>query len=175
MTAIERSRTRGSVSRVLGWGGAALLLLLPALANAPWTASDFLFAGILIGGVGLLVELAAWKAPNAAYFGGAAAALLAAFMTIWVSAAVGMIGDGDNPLNLMFAGVLGIALVGALAARLRSAGMARVMAVAAVAQLAAGAIGATADLLGGIFSAGFALVWLVSALLFGKSAREERL
>jgi uncharacterized membrane protein YciS (DUF1049 family) len=51
--------------------------------------------------------------------------------------------------------------------------MARVMAVAAVAQLAAGAIGATADLIGGIFSAGFALVWLVSALLFGKSARED--
>ncbi len=43
--------------RIAGWSIAGLVLLLPALTNAPWTAFDFVFAGVLIGFVGLAFEL----------------------------------------------------------------------------------------------------------------------
>lgn len=160
--------------RLIGWGTAALLLLLPLAANAPWSAADFVFAAVLIGGVGLLFELAVRMSRNYAYRGGIGAALAASFLTIWASAAVGMIGDGDNPLNLMFFGVLVLAFVGAFLVRFRAEGMARVMAAAAVAQFLAGGIGAFTDWRGGVASASFGCLWLLSAMLFGKAAREER-
>ena len=156
-----------------GWGMAAFLLLLPLIARAPWTASDFVFAGVLIGGVGLAFEAIVKMSPDWTYRAGAGAALAVTFLTIWSNAAVGMIGDGDNPLNLMFAGVIALALVGAVLVRFRAAGMARVMAVAALAQFVAGAVGAFTDLRGGIISAMFAGIWLLSALLFQRAARDE--
>ncbi len=164
----------GSRVRIAGWGLGALMLLFPLVANAPWSGSDYVFAAVMIGGAGLLAELAVRLSSNTAYRGGMAAALAAAFLTIWVNAAVGMIGDGDNALNAMFAGVLAIALLGALLVRFGAAGMARVMAIAGAAQFVAGAVGAFTDLGGGIFSACFAGLWLLSAMLFGKAGNDER-
>ncbi len=159
--------------RVLGWSGAAFLLLLPLIANAPWTASDYVFAAVLIGGVGGLFELAVRNSRSPAHRAAVGVALAGAFLTIWVNAAVGMIGDGDNPLNLMFAGVLALALLGALIARFRAEGMARATTLAAIAQLVAGGIGTLSDVRGGVLSATFALLWLLAAMLFGKAARDD--
>jgi hypothetical protein len=108
---------------------------------------------------------------NPFYRGGVAVALLVTFLTVWANAAVGMIGNEDNPLNLMFPGVIAIALLGAIVARFRAAGMARAMTVAAGAQVLAGVIGTFTDMRGGIFSALFGLLWLFSAMLFGKAAQ----
>lgn len=80
--------------RILGWGTAALPLSLPYFANAPWTLSDFVFMGVLFGLVGLAVEFLFRKSGSLTYRLGAAGAIVTAFMTIWVNAAVGMIGDG---------------------------------------------------------------------------------
>lgn len=164
----------GSPWRITGWGIAALLLLLPLVTNAPWTLSDYVFAGILIGGVGIAFELTVRMSRNHAYRGAVGFALAAGFLTIWANAAVGMIGSEDNPLNLMFAGVLGIAFLGAVLSRFRPAGMALAMIIAAAAQLLAGFVGAFTDLRGGILSALFAGLWLLSAMLFGKAAREQQ-
>jgi len=49
------------------------------------------------------------------------------------------------------------------------------MAVTAAAQLAASLIGMFADLRGGIFSALFALIWLASAGMFVRAARQQGL
>ena len=84
-----------------------------------------------------------------------------------------MIGSEGNAYNLLFYGVLLVALIGAIVARFRPAGMARAMVVAAVAQLAVGAGGLTADLLGGVLSMGFAGLWLLAAALFWRAARER--
>ncbi len=166
---------RGGVPwRIIGWGSAALLLLLPWIADAPWTASDFVFAAIMFGGVGLLFELTVRMSRNSAYRAGIGFALAATFVTIWVNAAVGMVGSQDNPLNIMFAGVIAIAFLGAVLARFRPERMARGMTVAAGAQLLASAVGAFTDLRGGILSAMFAGLWLLSAMLLGKAAREQR-
>jgi hypothetical protein len=155
--------------RIVGWGTAALLLLLPLVARAPWTAADFIFAGVVIGGVGLLFELTVRMSSDLSYRAAIGAALAAAFLNVWSSAAVGMIGDGDHPLNLAFAGVIALAFIGALLVRFRAQGMARVMTLAAIAQFLAGAAGTFIDLRGGIISACFAGVWLLSAALFGKA------
>lgn len=165
---------RGSVPwRIIGWGSTALLLLLLWVADAPWTPSDFVFAGVMFGGVGLLFELTVRMSRNSAYRAGIGFALAATFLTIWVNAAVGMIGSEDNPLNIMFAGVIAIALLGSVLARFRPERMARVMTIAAGAQCLASAVGAFTDLRGGILSAMFAGLWLLSAMLFEKAAREQ--
>jgi len=162
--------------RMIGWGAAALLLLVPLVAmrysnEVDWSAADFLFMAALFGGIGLAFEFVVRRSNSVAYRFAAALALLAAFLTIWVNAAVGMIGSEDNRLNLMFGGVLLIALIGAIIARLKPAGMMRAMLAAAIAQAVAGTIGLATDPLGGGLSMGFALPWLLAAALFRKAAR----
>jgi hypothetical protein len=140
-------------------------------AEVNWTASDFVFAAVLIGGVGLLLELAVRRSGSLAFRAGAAVAIAAGFLTIWVNAAVGMIGSEDNPHNLLFLGVVALALAGAVAVRFRARGMAGAMALAAAAQLAAAFAGMASDPHGAVLSALFAGPWLLSAASFRKAAR----
>lgn len=160
---------------ILGWGTAAGLLLTPLVAmqftsEVNWTASDFAFAGIMFGGVGILYEFTVRKSSSPFYRGGVALALVAAFLTAWLNGAVGMVGDEGDRANLMFGGVLAIALIGSVLARFRAHGMAIAMFAAAVAQAAAGGVGMLIDPLGGILSTAFAGLWLLSASLFRKAA-----
>jgi hypothetical protein len=169
---------RWSIWRIAGWTIPALLLLLPLVAmrfttEVNWTASDFVVAAVLFGSVGLAFELIVHRSASLAYRAGAALAVVAAFLTIWVNGAVGMIGSEGNPYNLLFGGVLILALAGALVARFRPAGMARAMVAAAVAQTAVAAFGLSADVLGGVLSIGFAAPWLLAAALFWKAAQER--
>jgi hypothetical protein len=157
--------------RAIGWGAAAILLLLPYAANAPWTVFDYVFAAALLGSLGLVLELVVRKSRNLAFRFGAAVAVIAAVLTVWINGAVGMIGSEDNPYNLLFLGVPPIALMGAFIARFRPAGMSRAMAVAAAVQGAFGAVGMVADLRGGIFSLTFAGLWLLAAFLFRNAAQ----
>ena len=64
-----------------------------------WTASDFVFAAVLIGGVGLVLELAVRSTPSAAYRSGVAVLAAASFLLIWINAAIGIVGNEDNPLT----------------------------------------------------------------------------
>lgn len=180
MTNMAGSTTgeRGVPWRLIGWGGAACLLAVPAVAmrftsEVDWGPEDFIVMGILFalvgGGVELVVRLSSSLACRAA----AGVAILAAFLTIWVNLAVGMIGNEDNGYNLVFAGVLGIALLGAALAGFRREGAAWAMAAAGAAQLLAAAFGFPADPRGAIFSAFFALPWLLSAALFRYAARRS--
>jgi hypothetical protein len=173
----DNSRSPGRW-RIFFWGAAAALVALPAVAmrfttEVQWTGSDFVFAAVLIGGVGLLLELAMRRSASVAFRAGAAAAIAAGFFTIWANAAVGMIGSEDNPYNLVFLAIVAFALAGAIAARLRPSGMAVVMALAAAAQLAAALFGMQSDLRGAIFSAVFAGPWLLSAALFAAARRQQ--
>jgi uncharacterized protein involved in response to NO len=160
------------------WGTAASLLLLPLVAmqltgEVAWTGFDFISAGVMIGGVGLLFELTVRMARNNKYRLAVAFALAAAFLIVWASGAVGMIGDEDNPYNLLFLGVIVLALVGAIAARFRASWMALAMAVAAAAHAAVSIFGMLTDVRGGIVSLVLAGPWLLSAFLFRKAAREQ--
>jgi len=172
------TRRAGNRWRALGWGIAAGLVLLPLVAmqftsEVNWSPGDFIFAILLIGSVGLAFELVVRVSSNASYRAGAAAALAASFLTVWVNGAVGMVGSEDNPYNLLFLGVILIALAGSALAAFRARGLTLAMLAAAAAQAALGLFGMTSDLRGGIFSTVFAGIWLLAAALFHNAARKE--
>ena len=81
-----------------------------------------------------------------------------------------MIGSEANPYNLLFGGVLAIALVGSIAARFRPLGMALATAAAGVAQITIAAGGIATDPRGALFSSVLGGLWLLAAFLFHKSA-----
>jgi len=181
----KRARNRW---RPFLWGVPTALLLLPLVAmraGAPgvvWTAADFVVMGVLLYGSAGLFELAARAGGGAAYRLGAGAGIVTGFLLVWINLAVGIIGSEDNPVNLIYAGVLAIALIGSLAARFRARAMSKAMALTGAAQLAV----TIAALLAGwgrweppgaagilVLNAGFAGLWALSALLFRKAAGEE--
>lgn len=77
------------------WAAIALLLLAPLAAmqftrEVAWTAFDFAFAGVLLIGAGLAVELAVWKLPNRNARLFAAGVILLAVVLTWADGAVGV-------------------------------------------------------------------------------------
>jgi hypothetical protein len=158
------------------WSAAALLLAAPLVAmqftpEVQWTGSDFLFAAIVIAVVGGAAEAAVRMNRDPFYRAGAGFAIAASFMIVWSSAAVGMIGDGDNLYTGLFLGTIGLALGGSAVARFRPGGMAAATAVAGVAQLGVAGAGYTADPRGAAISAVLAGLWFVSAACFRAAAR----
>ena len=111
--------------RLVGWGGAVALLLAPLIAmrftsEVNWTASDFIFAGVLFAIIGGAFELAVWASRNRAYRAGAALALLGTFLTIWANLAVGIVGSEDNPATQLFFVALLVGIVIACVGRFRA-------------------------------------------------------
>jgi hypothetical protein len=170
--------------RISGWGIGAGLLLLPATAmqftgEVNWTVSDFLFMAMMISCVGLGIELAVRASRSSRYRAGAAVSLLTGFLVIWANGAVGIIGDEGDTANLLFFGVIGLAVGGAFLARFRPGGMARAAAIAAAAQfavpliaMARWSIPLTADVTKTLlFNTVFAALWLLSAWLFRQASR----
>lgn len=149
-----------------GWGTIAVLLSIPAIFRFPWTASDFVIMGLLLGSVGLGIEFLVRQSGSLLARLGGIVAVLTGFLTIWVNLAVGMIGSEDNPYNLLFLGLLALVLVGAVSVRLNPRAMTLVTLTAAAAQAALALGGLGVDQRGAIFSAVFALFWLFSAALF---------
>lgn len=170
---VEKRGNLWSPWRVAGWSLAVMLLALPAIAmrfttEVDWSPGDFVFMGGLMASIGLGIEFLVRQSDSAAYRFGAAVALITVFLTIWVNLAVGMIGD-DNPYNLLFGGVLLVALAGAILARFEAAGMMKAMLMAAAAQAAVGIGGMAMAPRDGLFSTGFALFWLLAAALFASA------
>ncbi len=177
----DRAR-RGFPWRAVGWGGAALLLTLPLVADWPWTISDFIVAGVLLGGAGLMLELIVRASGDPFYRAGAGLAVAASILLFWVNGAVGFLGDENNPANLMFFGVILTAWLGSVLAQFRPAGMARAMFAAAAVQLAVGVIGFAAGWASpgnsGIYevvmgTSLFEAFWLGSAGLFRIAAAHQ--
>lgn len=179
-----RPRRQGIPWRPILWSIPIVLLILPAVAmqftdEVKWSAFDFIFAAIMFGSVGIVVELTVRSSKSIAFRAAVALALAAAFLIIWINGAVGIIGDEDNPANLMFGAVLAVALLGSVAALFRPPGMATAMFATTFAQLAVGAIAlagglaegpaAPYDVIGSTFFLGG--MWLVSGILFRKAAR----
>ncbi|MBX7250170.1 MAG: hypothetical protein K1X35_14135 [Caulobacteraceae bacterium] len=184
MAAKIGDRRRGFPWRLVGWSLAGLLLVAPLAAmqvssEVNWTPSDFAFAAILLGALGLGLELSfrhvGWDFRLAS-----AVALGAAFVIVWSSGAVGIVGGEDNPANRLFVGVLAVAALGSVAGRFRPTGLAWTMAATALAQVAVLPVAATIwpqtipdvrapDAL--VATAAFAAAWLLSAGLYAKAAR----
>jgi hypothetical protein len=166
---------------VLMWSAAALLLLTALVAmqvtdEVDWDGTDFLVMGTMLFSACGVVELALRARAGLAYRAGVVVAVGAAFLLVWINLAVGFLGNTNNPANLMFAGVLGIGLVGSLLARFRPRGMAWALAATALAQAAVGVIALAYGLertwVVAAASAVFVAAWALSAGLFRVAANQ---
>ena len=159
------------------------ILLLPLLAmqftdEVVWDLFDFAVAGALLFGAGLTYELVARRAGNIAYRAAVGLAVAGGLFLVWANLAVGLIGNEENPANLMYGGVLAVGIIGALIARLQPHGMARVLFATALAQALVTVIALIAgmDQYSGSSVSGmvrinlfFVALWAGSALLFRRA------
>ncbi|NBB87032.1 MAG: hypothetical protein GVY12_12570 [Bacteroidetes bacterium] len=180
---------RGKLWRVVAWTVAALLLLLPLVAmqftdEVHWTLGDFVVAGVLLFGALGVYEGTVRTTGEPAYRAAVGAALAGAFLLIWINGAVGIIGSEDHPANLMYGGVLALAVIGILIARFQPQGMAYALLATALAQALVPVLalliwkppmGSAEEFIGvaGVFvlNGFFVALWLGSAWLFWKAAR----
>lgn len=176
---IDGGNRRGNKWRPFVWGAAACLLAMPLVAmqftsEVNWTGGDFVAMGLLLAIACGIYELGAWLSGNTFYRAAFATAVLGGFLVVWANLAVGMIGDEGDAVNLLWVGVLGIGIVGALIARFKAPGMALALLLTGIAHLAvvAYAFAAGLDDRGATVSAVFALPWLASAALFREAARQ---
>ena len=105
-------------------------------SHVNWDAVDFIVFGAMLASVAVATVLVVRLTGSRAYRFAVAAALAAAFFLLWVNGAVGIIGDEGNDANMMFFGVLAVALLGAVIARFRPRGMMLAMLSTAIAQVA---------------------------------------
>lgn len=133
-------------------------------------------------GVDVIVWGLTLRIERRPYRSAAAAALAAAFILVYGILALGLVGDEGDPSDRIYAGVLGVGIIGALIARFRPRGMARAMfatafAQATVAQIALAAgkhrspVTSIPELLG--LNGMFVLLFVGSARLFRLAARER--
>lgn len=81
--------------RMLGWGAVVLILAAPAIAmqftsEVNWTASDFIFAGVLLIGGGAVIDLVAWRVRNPVIRIGFSLFVIFIVALIWIEGAVGI-------------------------------------------------------------------------------------
>jgi len=165
----------------------ALILLIPLGAMLfkvegwAWGPESFLIAWILMAGVGLAYKLVTKKAVSRSYRGATALGLGTGFLILWINGAVGIIGNEDNPVNLLFGVVLLLGVVGAVLVRLEAPGMARTMFGVALAQFLVPVIAfiiGRPDFSPGVvkifaFNFVFVLLFAASGLLFRKASRGQ--
>lgn len=113
-------------------------LLIPIIGmkfsqEVMWTLSDFIIAGILLFGTGLLYLLITRKPGNTAHRIAVAFALLTGLFLIWSNLAVGIIGSEGNTINLWYFGVVLLGLIGGFIGRFKSQKMVAAMSVMAIA------------------------------------------
>ena len=139
-------------------------------------------------------ELVARTGGTIAYRAAGGVACATGFILLWINAAAGIIGDG--PVNLMYGGVLAVGFIGAFIAHFQPRGMSRALFATALAQMLVPVIALVIwqagwqDLLidpnsphppfhPGIapvfgLNAIFAMLWVVSALLFRRAGGLSR-
>jgi hypothetical protein len=157
-----------------------VLLMIPLVAmqftqEVVWTLNDFIIAGTILFGTGLIYKLVTRKSgdtPNRVAIG---FALFTGFLLLWTNLAVGVIGSENNPVNLLYFGLIFIAIIGTFIARFQPKGMSLTMYSIAIGQALIAAIA----LIGGFYqppsgtvfqiiavNGFFISLFVVSALLF---------
>jgi hypothetical protein len=164
---------------LLVWSGAALMLATPLVAmrftkEVAWTAFDFAVFGAMLAIACGTFELALRASGNLAFRAAVGVAVATGFFIVWACGAVGIIGDEGNLANLMFGGVLLVAVAGGFVAKFGGASMARALVATAFVQAVVGIIAQMMGSAEGFIASGvFTGAWLLSAWLFAKAARDE--
>ena len=110
--------------------GALAVLMVPLVASQfvegwNWPAGTFVFVYVLFFGTGMAYALIARKMNAWAYKVAVGLALVAGFVLGW--ATMVHMSETENPVNLVYFGVLAVGAVGAGLARLEARGMARAL------------------------------------------------
>jgi hypothetical protein len=160
---------------IVAWMAPALAMVFTDEVN--WSPFDFAIFGTLLLAAVASFELLTRHSLQTSYRLAASLAVLAAFVTVWVNLAIGIVGHESQPINLLFFAVLAVGVAGACLARFEASGMGAAMLITAIAQMIAGVIVwasglgvAQLDILAK-FSAGMVVIWAVSAGLFFRAAR----
>ena len=174
---ITRRRLDGRL-RLLMWGGLLAVWIVPFIAEPildgmTWTTSDHVLWGIMLGVPGLVVDLATRLAGSWAYRAGVITALGTAFVITWANLAVGIVGNEDNPINNVFFGVILVALIGAPLVGFKAARMRWVMLATATAQMLSGLVALQSGAFVLVFCGITTALWLASATLFARAARDQ--
>jgi hypothetical protein len=164
-----------------------LIILLPLIAmqyshEVDWSLSDFVFAWVLLFGAIMVFSLLARKMNSLAFRAGMALAVGTSLFLVWANLAVGLIGNEENPANLMYLGVLSVALVGSIIAGFQPRGMSWAMFATAISQslVAIIALIAGLHLIPGssiteiiMVNWFFAVLWVVAGALFIEARKEK--
>lgn len=157
-----------------------LILLIPFVAmqftnEVAWSVTDFIMAGALLFCTGLALLTLIKLSTNIVYKAGVVLTIGATFLLIWANLAVGLIGSGPNPGNLMYIGVLAVIIVSTMLSRFSPKGMMFAMFAAATAVVLVAVIALLANMQNYpgssvfeiiIVNAFFAGLFTVSGLLF---------
>jgi hypothetical protein len=163
------------------------ILMIPFIAmrfsnEVNWSLGDFIVMGALLFSTVLALSLAARSSGNIAYRIATCIAIATAFLLVWANLAVGLLGSGPNLPNLMYGGMIVVAVAGAFFTQFSAPAMARIVFTMALVQILVPAIGII------IFQAQhvpgenfedvgpmagmtgfFTALWLLSALLFHRA------
>lgn len=161
--------------RTAGWGALVALLILPAIAmrltpEVDWTASDFIFAAIILTALGIGGEIAFRVGRSAPHRMGIGIAAIGGFLTVWINGAVGMLGSEGEATNLAFIAMAGVAAVLSFLVWFRPSSMRWIMTVLSAGQFAVGVAAGFWTMPGHAIEWGvlafFALIWGAAAACF---------
>lgn len=163
--------------RIFLWAGGLLALVAPWIlmrftGEGAWTAFDFLVFGVMVGAVCAGFELAMRMSNRWTYRLAAFMTVIGGFLMVWANLAVGIIGNEEDPRNLMFYGLLLIGVVGALITRFEAQGLTWTLRLMAAVQLVIFVVAAALDwTLLPVFTIFYFSLWLIAGELFNKSTR----
>ncbi|MFA7287539.1 MAG: hypothetical protein WC055_01535 [Melioribacteraceae bacterium] len=165
----------------------ALLLIIPLTAKIiseemKWSIFDFFAAWSLIFIASFIYRMASKNVNNITYKAAIALSVFSGLFLIWSNLAVGLMGNENNSINLVYPGVLAIGTLGAIVTRLQPRGMAIVLFIMAFSHLIISALA----LIAGVQYAPessvteilavngfFAFLWTASGLLFLNTVKEN--
>ncbi|MBN2312457.1 MAG: hypothetical protein JXM79_00920 [Sedimentisphaerales bacterium] len=163
----------------------ALIVMIPIamqFTNEVQWNEAVAYSVILLAVGGLYELVMALRTRNKVYRFAFGVGLAGAFLLGWVNGAVGIIASEDNPANLMYGAVFAVGLIGSLISRFKPRGMARTLFAATFVQLlvpvfalfvwpAQASWGEPVVIDVFVFNSIFAVLFVVSALLFRRAAR----
>lgn len=185
--AMETDRVANCHVGILALAGAVIIAALALVAGKGDPEAMSLGVLVAIIFVSPFAMIAPRLPHNRAYRSAMGVGLAAAFILFWMIGAVGLMGTGDeHPNDLMYIVVPVVGIIGAITARFQPHGMARALLATALAQMLVPAIVVTAGLnlvpismselisFTLIVNGPFAALYVGSAWLFRKAAREQR-
>lgn len=160
----------------------ALVLFIPLygihyIDGWNWDLFDFVFAAVVICGSCLAYELVARRSRSIVYRVALGLGVVTAFVLVWMTAAVQIIGD-ESPANGIYLVMILGAFIGALITRFQARALSYIVFALAVIQMTAPVIALIfwpdnfAPGVPGVFflNAIFAALWIGSGLLFRRAA-----